>query len=111
VHPILDGLSPVLMTAAVLILFGETLTPTEPGSIVLIVTGLLTLALARLGGEPLDRRGALVASVSVMTATYTVLDGVGVRLAGSVIGYLAWLMALARVDPPLYGSVCGSRRD
>jgi drug/metabolite transporter (DMT)-like permease len=29
-----------------------------------------------------------------MTAIYTVLDGVGVRQAGSVLGYLAWLSAV-----------------
>jgi uncharacterized membrane protein len=40
VYPISRGLSPVLVTAAMLILFGETLTPTQVGSIALIVTGL-----------------------------------------------------------------------
>jgi drug/metabolite transporter (DMT)-like permease len=33
-------------------------------------------------------------------ASYTAVDGIGVRLAGSTLGYIAWLMALQGVVIP-----------
>ncbi len=94
-YPLSRGLSPVLVAAVALLWLGEQLTRAQLGAMVLIICGLLLLALARLGGEPLDLPAALAAvSVSAMIAGYTILDGIGVRLASSVLGYLAWLGAL-----------------
>jgi drug/metabolite transporter (DMT)-like permease len=94
-YPLSRGLSPVLVAVVALLWLGERLTPAQLGAIALVLCGLLLLALARLSGEPLDLTAATAAgNVSVMIAGYTLLDGIGVRQAGSAVGYLAWLGAL-----------------
>jgi drug/metabolite transporter (DMT)-like permease len=94
-YPLSRGLSPVFVAVVALVFLRERLAPLQLMSLVLLLAGLLLLALARLGGESLDR-GAIVAaaSVSVLIAGYTTVDGVGVRQAGTVLGYVAWLGVL-----------------
>jgi drug/metabolite transporter (DMT)-like permease len=94
-YPLSRGLSPVLVATVAVVFLGERLTPRQLVSLVLILAGLLLLAVARLGGES-PNRGAIAAaaSVSMMIASYSTIDGVGVRQAGTVLGYLAWLGAL-----------------
>lgn len=55
-------------------------------------------------GQAPSRRPALLASVAtgLAIASYTVVDGAGVRAAGSPFGYLAWLMALQSLAIPAY---------
>jgi drug/metabolite transporter (DMT)-like permease len=54
-------------------------------------------------------RRAVVAALTtgLAIATYTVLDGVGVRRADGVASYIAWLFAL---QGPLVAGVVGARR-
>ncbi|OEV03533.1 EamA family transporter, partial [Streptomyces nanshensis] len=51
-----------------------------------------------------SRRPALVAAVAtgLAIASYTVVDGAGVRAAGSALGYVAWLMLLQSFVIPAY---------
>jgi drug/metabolite transporter (DMT)-like permease len=51
-----------------------------------------------------SRRPALIAAVAtgLAIASYTVVDGAGVRASGSAPGYVAWLMMLEGVAIPLY---------
>ncbi|NEB78472.1 EamA family transporter, partial [Streptomyces sp. SID14478] len=45
---------------------------------------------------------ALATGVSI--ASYTVLDGLGVRASGSAAGYTAWLMVLGGCGVPVYAA-------
>ncbi|MCH6160735.1 DMT family transporter [Streptomyces marispadix] len=53
---------------------------------------------------PSSRRPALIAAVAtgLAIASYTVVDGAGVRAAGSAPGYVAWLMMLQSFVIPAY---------
>jgi drug/metabolite transporter (DMT)-like permease len=94
-YPLARGLGP-LVVAVVAALFLEEPLPPLP----LIGVAIIAGAIAVLGLTPWQRiahnRPAVVAAVltGLTIATYTLLDGVGVRRSGSPIGYLAWLIAL-----------------
>ncbi|MER7578926.1 DMT family transporter [Kitasatospora sp. NPDC097691] len=94
-YPIARGTAPLLVA-----LISATVLGRHPGAgglvgVVVICCGLIGLAFARglPGRAQLPALGA-AAGTGVMIAGYTVLDGVGVRHAGTVGGYVAWLFLL-----------------
>ncbi|MDS1268982.1 DMT family transporter [Lipingzhangella sp. LS1_29] len=95
VYPLARGLAPLAVTVAAAVFIGETLAPTHLLGVLVISCGLLSLVFA--AGRP--GRGqvpALVAAAGtgLMIASYTVVDGVGVRLSGDVFSYTIWLAFL-----------------
>lgn len=92
VYPLARGISPVVVTAAAWLLVGERLAGLQLAGVLLIPAGLACLVF--IGRRP--DRPALVAAAAtgLAIAAYTVVDGIGVRLAGSPGGYIGWLMTL-----------------
>ncbi len=93
VYPVARGAAP-LMTATVTTLFvGETMSPIGWGGVVALVAGVFLLS-AR-GGRDLvriDRRAIGFALLTALTVcAYSVVDGIGGRLAGHPHAYSAWL--------------------
>jgi uncharacterized membrane protein len=89
VYPIARGTAPPTVAIAAAIFVGESLSPVQTGGVLGVSAGLFTLAA---GGRPGTRRAvgfALLTGLAI--ATYTVVDGVGVRRSGSTLGYTAWL--------------------
>jgi drug/metabolite transporter (DMT)-like permease len=85
-------LAPLLVAGAAAVVPGERLGPAGLAGVALVCIGLVSLTLA--GGWPSrqDRPAlALAAATGVAIAAYTVTDGVGVRQAGSALGYIVWL--------------------
>jgi drug/metabolite transporter (DMT)-like permease len=101
-YPLARGTSPWVVAIAAAVLVGEHLSVVRLIGVVVISVGLITLVGA--GGRP-GRRELPALTAAVLTglaiATYTVLDGVGVRRSGSVGGYVAWLFLLQGVALPL----------
>ncbi|MGI9335966.1 MAG: EamA family transporter [Gammaproteobacteria bacterium] len=92
IYPLVRGLAPVLVTLAAAVFAGEWLAPGVVLGIALVSAGVVSLAFMgrHLGVmSPAGRRWALI--TSVLIGLYTVTDGLGVRAAGSEIGYIAWL--------------------
>ncbi|HEX5495383.1 MAG TPA: DMT family transporter [Mycobacteriales bacterium] len=92
VYPLARGTSPLLVALAAALVVGERLTPAHALGVVVICVGLASLVLV--GGLPGRAhlpavRAAL--GTGVVIATYSVVDGVGVRASGSPFGYAAWL--------------------
>jgi drug/metabolite transporter (DMT)-like permease len=101
-YPLARGTSPLVVAAVSVALVGEHLAGVQLAGIAVVSAGLGSLALA--GGRPrTTQRIALVAAVAtgVVIAGYTVLDGLGVRRAGSVAGYTGWLFLLQGPIVPL----------
>ena len=95
VYPLARGTSPLLVAVAGVVLVGEDLPLVRFLGVVVISLGLASLVLV--GGVPTRAaRPALVAAVltGVSIAAYTTVDGVGVRSAGTVLGYTGWLFLL-----------------
>jgi drug/metabolite transporter (DMT)-like permease len=92
VYPLARGISPPLVALTAAAVAGEALGGAEVAGILLVSTGLATLA-----GRPRSGEGTAVAlslATGVTIAAYSVLDGLGVRHSGTPIGYTVWLFAL-----------------
>jgi drug/metabolite transporter (DMT)-like permease len=107
VYPIARGSAP-LMTAAVTTIFvGEKLSVIGWGGIVALVAGVFLLSAH--GGRELtkiDRRAVGFALITALTiCTYSVVDGIGGRLAANPNAYSLWLfvgIAVVMVPYALY---------
>lgn len=88
VYPLARGLAPVLTTVAALLLIDEELSRTQLLAVGLISLGITTLS-ARAGAR-LEAVGFAVAT-GVAVASYSFLGGLGVRTAGTVLGFQAFL--------------------
>lgn len=90
-YPLMRGTAPMLVTLVSLPLLGEALPLLALAGILVICAGILTLAL----GARDHRAGVLMAlATACVIATYTVVDGLGVRLAGDAVAYTLWLTVL-----------------
>ena len=106
VYPIARGTSPLLVALAGAVFVGEHLSAARLLGVVVISAGLATLVFV--GGAPTRAaRPALAAAVltGVAIASYTTLDGLGVRVAGSVPGYAGWLFLLQGPVLPVAAAV------
>ena len=97
-YPLMRGLPP-LMTAFLAAAFaGEVVAPGQQVAMVVLCVGILSLVFEPREGRTL-RKGtigwALVVAAAI--AVYTTLDGIGVRVSGSVIAYVAWVMMIEAV--------------
>jgi drug/metabolite transporter (DMT)-like permease len=95
VYPLARGLSPLLVAGAAVIFAGELLPAKAFFGVVLACAGIVSLSFDR--GPPWrnDARPLLFAlGTAAFIASYTIVDGIGVRRSGAVAGYVAWLFAL-----------------
>jgi drug/metabolite transporter (DMT)-like permease len=91
VYPIARGVAPLLVALGGLAFAGERVAPGEAFAVALISAGVLSLAFA--WRDPTrDHRAVLFALLTGLTiAAYTVVDGMGGRRAGAVVGYIVWM--------------------
>lgn len=95
VYPLARGTSPWVVAVVAAVGIGEALNPLQVVGVVVVSLGLASLVLAR-GRPSADEFPAIVAAVGtgLLIATYTVVDGLGVRRSGTPMGYTAWLFLL-----------------
>jgi drug/metabolite transporter (DMT)-like permease len=101
VYPLARGTAPLLVAAFAGLVLGERLGPWQLAGLAGVCAGLLLL-LGAGAGRP--GRGPAVGpalATGVLIAAYTVADGVGVRRAGTDLGYVAWLFLLHGLPIPL----------
>lgn len=105
IYPIARGSAPLLVAIGAFVFAGETLSAPGMVAVLLICAAILSLAFA---GGPQRRFGAPVLfalATGVTIAGYTLLDGLGGRLAGDVTGYIAWLFVLGAIPMTLFALV------
>ena len=107
VYPLARGTSPLVVTILAAVFVHEHLGLLQIGGVLVVSGGLATLVLA--GRRP--GRAAFLAAVAtgLTIAAYTTVDGVGVRLSASPVGYIGWLMLLESLCVPMFALV--RRRD
>ncbi|MFJ9455310.1 EamA family transporter [Kitasatospora sp. NPDC101447] len=94
-YPIARGSAPLLVALLSVTVLGQHLGVGELAGVVVISCGLIGLAFAQgIPGRAQLPALAAAAGTGTMIAGYTVLDGSGVRHAGTVGGYVAWLFLL-----------------
>jgi len=92
VYPISRGIAPLLVALGALVFAGERLPAAGWGGIALVCAGICILAFFSRGPSIPDPRSTLAAiATGLIIASYSVVDGIGVRLAASPFGYIGWL--------------------
>ena len=92
VYPIARGVAPLLVAVVSVAFLGVVLKGVEMLAVGLIAAGILSIALVR-GADGL--RNTKAAGMALITgcfiASYSLVDGTGARLAGTALGFYAWL--------------------
>jgi drug/metabolite transporter (DMT)-like permease len=103
VYPLARGTSPLVVTILAALFIHEHLALPQIAGVLVVSAGLATLVLA--GRRP--GRAAFLAAVGtgLTIAAYTTVDGVGVRLSASPVGYIGWLMVLESLCVPMFAVV------
>ena len=107
VYPLARGLAPVLTTIAAFLVIGEALSTGQIAAVVMISIGIMALSFGA-GGSRAAVDFALATGVSV--ATYSFFAGLGVRAAGTVLGFQACLEIVTGFGMLCYG-VAARRAD
>jgi drug/metabolite transporter (DMT)-like permease len=110
VYPMARGTSPLVVTVLAAAFVGEVPSPVQWVGVLAVSAGLGSLVFV--GGRPSREEwpaitAALVTGLAI--ASYTTVDGIGVRRSGSSGGYTAWLLLSECVLIPLW--VLVYRRD
>jgi drug/metabolite transporter (DMT)-like permease len=106
VYPLARGTSPLVVTVLAAVFAAERPSVPQVLGVLVISSGLAVLVLAgrrsRSGSAP--SRAAMLAAVAtgLTIASYTTVDGLGVRLSGSAVGYIGWLMLLESLCVPAW---------
>ncbi len=92
VYPIARGSAPLLVAVGALVFTGETLTPLALLGTLCLACGVMALTFERESGVWKKPKPVIYALLTgVLIASYTVVDGMGARQAGSAIGFAVWL--------------------
>jgi drug/metabolite transporter (DMT)-like permease len=91
-YPIARGTSPLVVALVATFVLGQPMPALEALGVAVVCAGLLALALS----DGLPKRKDLPAVLAAVgtgcaIASYTVVDGVAVRKAGTVLGYSCWI--------------------
>ncbi|MEO1044416.1 MAG: DMT family transporter [Pseudomonadota bacterium] len=99
VYPIARGSAPLLVTVGAALFAGELPGTYGLAGIALVSLGIFALAIGNHRADTQSLLSALAAGAFI--ASYMVVDGLGVRLAGSAAGYAAWQAVVAGFLIPL----------
>ena len=92
VYPIARGTAPLLVAGVSVIFLGVELLPVEIAGVVAIGCGIMSLSLVRRQDGLHNPRAALLAfTTGCFIAGYSIVDGLGARLAGTAVGFYSWL--------------------
>jgi drug/metabolite transporter (DMT)-like permease len=100
VYPLARGTSPLVVTVLAAIFVHERPSLPQVAGVLVISAGLAVLVF---GGRRAGRAAFLAAVGTGLTiAAYTTVDGVGVRLSASPVGYIGWLILLESLCVPMF---------
>ncbi len=94
VYPVARGISPVVVAAVATTAAGEVLPLAAWFGIAAISLAILLVAAPAVRGESRGPALALAVGTGFCIAGYSLIDGLGVRLAGAPASYIAWLFLL-----------------
>lgn len=92
VYPIARGSAPMIVAAVSVGFLGVSLAPLEIAAVLTIGLGILSMALVRKQNGQRNPQGARLAMITgCFIAAYSLVDGMGARVAGSALGFYGWL--------------------
>lgn len=93
-YPLTRGSAPAFTAMIGAVWLGEMLSLSGWLAVGAIAAGIVTLSAdALLRGGLTPRAAVLAFTNAAVVVAYTILDGVGARLAGSAVAYVSWMMA------------------
>jgi phosphonate utilization associated putative membrane protein len=105
-YPLMRGTAPLLVALASALLLRETLSPVAWAGVLAVSAGVVTLGLAGPARRS-PRAIAFALANAVIIATYTMIDGIGVRASGNALQYVLAFFAL---DGWFFGALVLARR-
>ncbi|MET9534242.1 MULTISPECIES: DMT family transporter [unclassified Streptomyces] len=102
-YPIARGTAPLVVTVLAAVFVHEIPNGWQLAGVAVACAGLVGVALWGLKGSR-PQWPAIIAALAtgLAIASYTTVDGVGVRDSGTSLGYIAWLMVLEGIAIPAY---------
>lgn len=92
VYPVARGVAPILVTLGAFVFAGEHVSQIALIGILCLSVGVMALTLDGGKASRINAKAILFAlATGVCIASYTVVDGLGARQAGSVLGFAMWL--------------------
>lgn len=92
IYPIARGSAPMLVAAVSVGFLGVTLQPIEIAAVMTIGIGILSMVLVRKSDGQRNPQGAKLALITgCFIAAYSLVDGLGARVAGTAMGFYGWL--------------------
>lgn len=108
VYPIARGTAPLLVAAVSILFLGVELSPAELLAIAVIGIGIMSLSLVRQSdGLRNGRAAAMAFATGCFIASYSLVDGLGARQAGTAVGFYAWL---SLINALIFALIMGLRR-
>ncbi|MFI7099771.1 EamA family transporter [Streptomyces sp. NPDC050161] len=104
-YPIARGTAPLVVTVLAAVFVGEVPDRWALSGVALASAGLVGVALWGIRGSgSRPHWPAILAALAtgLAIASYTTVDGLGVRASGTSLGYIAWLMILEGIAIPAY---------
>lgn len=92
IYPLARGSAPILVMLGAAVIAGEVLQPFAIAGVLCLAVGVMVLTFDRRSGISANPKAVLFAlATGACIASYTVIDGLGARQAGSVFGFAVWL--------------------
>jgi drug/metabolite transporter (DMT)-like permease len=92
VYPIARGSAPLIVAMVSITVLGVSLHVLELAAVLIIGIGIVSLALVRRADGLRNGRAAGLALITgCFIAGYSLVDGMGARVAGTALGYFGWL--------------------
>ncbi len=120
VYPLARGVSPLIVAGISVLFLGVELSWMEITAVLIIATGIMSLALVRRSDGLRNLPAAVLAvGTGIFIASYSLVDGLGARQAGTALGFYGWLSVLnavifaafmGKIRPGLLTQVIGPNR-
>ena len=91
VYPVARGIAPLLVAVLAFIWLGEALPAMAWAGMICISAGILILGMRRAGKGPPVQALIMALLTGGTIALYSLVDGVGIRLADQALTYIVWL--------------------
>lgn len=104
VYPIARGVAPLLVALVSALAMSVVFSPTQLAGIGLIALGVASISFVRNADGVFQGQAAALALVTgLFIAGYSLVDGMGARIAETALGFFAWVSFLNGV---VYGAIC-----
>lgn len=107
VYPIARGAAPMMVLVVSALLLSDVVEPSEYFGIVVLGLGILLMARGAFASGESRKLVPYALGSAMATAGYSLVDGLGARVSGDAITYVAWLFVL---DAAFFSPICVALR-